>query len=182
MERIFHGNPSGVDPVCSAHRKLILYAKSTRANPGKSREIVSRRPIKVLVALVGKRGSTAEAIAGLHRRMSQWGPRYKRLLSAIGMLADEGVKAIQSGDLGALGDAMNVNQGLLNALQLSSPPIEDMVDRLRREGALGSKLTGAGGRGGAVIGLFLEPETAVARLSREGIPCFGSQIAGPLAL
>jgi mevalonate kinase len=138
MERVFHGNPSGIDPACSAHRKLILYTRSSGMNPGRAREIVSPRPIKVLVALVGKRDPTATTIAGLWERMSRWTPRYDRLLEAIGALAKEGARAIEDGDLNSLGDAMNVNQGLLNALQLSSPPIEEMVDRLRRAGALGS--------------------------------------------
>jgi mevalonate kinase len=57
-----------------------------------------------------------------------------------------------------------------------------MVHRLRLLGALGAKLTGAGGDGGAVIGLFLEPESAVAQLTRQGVRCFSSQVAGPRAL
>jgi mevalonate kinase len=65
---------------------------------------------------------------------------------------------------------------------VSSPEIEQMVQRLRQLGALGAKLTGAGGQGGAVIGLFLEPEPAVARLTREGTRCFAAQVAGPPAL
>ena len=57
-----------------------------------------------------------------------------------------------------------------------------MLFRSRALGAIGAKLTGAGGKGGAVIGLFLEPEPAIARLTREGLRCFGCQIAGPVAL
>jgi mevalonate kinase len=87
-----------------------------------------------------------------------------------------------SGDLEGLGDAMNVNQGLLNALGLSSLAIEEMVARLRTAGALGAKLTGAGGDGGAVIGLFREPEPVVMKLRKAGIDCFASQLAGPEAL
>ena len=49
-------------------------------------------------------------------------------------------------------------------------------------GALGAKLTGAGGDGGAVIGLFREPEPTVMKLRAQGIECFESQLAGPPAL
>ena len=97
----------------------------------------------------------------------------------MGRLAAEGAKAVEAGDLEALGDAMNVNHGLLAALGLSSPALDEMVHRLRALGALGAKLTGAGGDGGAVIGLFLEPEPAVRELTRQGMRCFGSQLAGP---
>ena len=51
-----------------------------------------------------------------------------------------------------LGDLMNVNQGLLNALQVSTPELERLIDIARDAGALGAKLTGGGG-GGAMIAL-----------------------------
>jgi len=51
--------------------------------------------------------------------------------------------------------------------------------RLRNMGALGAKLTGAGGDGGAVIGLFNDTGPVVHELTRLGIRCFDSQLAGP---
>ena len=142
----------------------------------------SPRPLKVLVALVGERRPTKVTVSALRERQTRWQARYARLFREIGTLAAEGARAVEAGDLEALGDAMNVNQGLLVALGLSSPPLEEMVYRLRQMGALGAKLTGAGGDGGAVIGLFLEPEPAVAKLMRLGVRCFSSQLAGPRAL
>jgi hydroxymethylglutaryl-CoA reductase len=47
---------------------------------------------------------------------------------------------------------MNICHGLLNAIEVSSPEIEDMIDTARSHGAIGAKLTGAGG-GGAIIAL-----------------------------
>jgi len=108
--------------------------------------------------------------------------RYQRIFAEIGQLATEGARAVERADLEALGDAMTVNQGLLTSLQLSSTNIHEMVQRLLKMGALGAKLTGAGGDGGAVIGLFREPEPTVAQLTRQGFQCFANQIAGPRAL
>ena len=99
----------------------------------------------------------------------------------MGRLATEGAEAVEQGDLEALGDLMNVNQGLLSALGLSSPALEASVHRLRALGALGAKLTGAGGDGGAVIGLFPQPDAALARLRHDGVRCFASQLSGPRA-
>ena len=45
---------------------------------------------------------------------------------------------------------MNICQGLLNALGVSTPELERMVDIARRAGAAGAKLTGAGG-GGSIV-------------------------------
>ena len=45
---------------------------------------------------------------------------------------------------------MNVCQGLLNAIGVSTPALEQMVAIAREAGAAGAKLTGAGG-GGSIV-------------------------------
>ena len=45
---------------------------------------------------------------------------------------------------------MNINQGLLDALGVNTEELSCLVYRARHAGALGSKLTGAGG-GGSII-------------------------------
>jgi mevalonate kinase len=172
-----------VDHTASSRGELIHYR---RGPPPRVRAVKCPRPIKLLVALAGERGATSATVSALRARQKSWPKRYRRLFAEIGSLADEGARACAracaEGDHLALGDLMNLNHGLLAALQVSSAAIDEMVHRLRGMGALGAKLTGAGGDGGAVIGLFLEPEPAVARLSREGVRCFSCQIAGPVAL
>jgi len=182
MEQEFHGTPSGVDHTTSAHEELLLYRRAPgAASVGKGRRVDSPKALKVVVALAGERSPTKVTVAGLRARQARWPERYQRLFAQIGRLSLEGAKAVEAGDLEALGDAMNVNQGLLAALGLSSPPLEEMVYRLRGLGALGAKLTGAGGDGGAVVGLFVDPEPAVTQLTRLGVRCFSSQLAGPRA-
>jgi mevalonate kinase len=176
MEREFHGTPSGVDHTTSARGAMVLFQK------GKVTTIKARRPVKVLVALVGERASTKSTVGALRERQAKWPRRYARVFKEIGQLAREGADAVRKGDLDSLGDLMNLNQGLLSALQLSSDRIDAMTRYLRAHGALGAKLTGAGGDGGAVIGLFREPDPMIKRLTDDGIECFCSQLAGPIAL
>jgi mevalonate kinase len=176
MEKEFHGTPSGVDHTTSARGEMILFRR------GAVRAVKSPIPVRVLVAIVGERPPTKTTVSALRERQARWPQRYKRLFLEIGRVAAEGAHAVTKGDLEALGDLMNVNQGLLNAVGLSSEGLEAMVNRLRRLGALGAKLTGAGGDGGAVLGLFREPEPIVAKLMKEGVTCFVSQLAGPRAL
>ncbi len=182
MERKFHGQPSGLDHSCSALGTLILFRRSQGSAAPSIRRVRSVRPLRLLVALTGPRGPTWKTVADLRRRIAQWPAHYAGLIREVGRLAREGARDVERGDLEALGDAMNVNHGLLSALGVSSEPVDQMVHRLRRLGAFGAKLTGAGGEGGAVIGLFLEPEPALARLTQTGVQCFVSQIAGPHAL
>ncbi|RLG95095.1 mevalonate kinase, partial [Candidatus Bathyarchaeota archaeon] len=47
---------------------------------------------------------------------------------------------------------MNINHGLLSAVGVSSLPLERLVYAARMAGALGAKLTGAGG-GGCMVAL-----------------------------
>jgi mevalonate kinase len=166
-----------VDHTCSATGALIAYRKEPGAQAGRARVVESPRPLHVVVALAGQRSPTKGTVAALRTRRERWPVRYTRLFTEVGRLAREGVRAVEEGDLEALGDAMNVNQGLLAALGLSSPGIESLVHRLRQEGALGAKLTGAGGDGGAVVGLFERPAPVVKRLESEGIRCFASRLA-----
>ncbi len=176
LEKEFHGTPSGVDHTTSARGTMLLYTK------GVAREVVARRPVKVLIAMVGQRAATKVTVGALAERAAKWGARYRRVFGEIGQLAREGAAAAKKGDLELLGDLMNMNQGFLSSLGLSSERLESMVYRLRAAGALGAKLTGAGGDGGAVIALFKEPEPIGKRLRDEGIDCFVSQLAGPAAL
>ena len=77
-----------------------------------------------------------------------------------------GLDAAQRGDLEHLGELMNVCHGLLNALRVSSPELEHLVEIARRHGALGAKLTGGGG-GGSMIALCPERRVEVMAAMRE---------------
>ncbi|MBX5484342.1 MAG: mevalonate kinase [Myxococcaceae bacterium] len=178
MEKVFHGTPSGIDHTTSARNQLIHFRRAADGDPSKAQvtPVTVKRPFGLVVALVGERPSTKETVAALRARQARWPERYARVFEQIGTLVEEGRGAIERGELELLGDVMDMNQGLLNALGLSSAGIEEMVHRLRAAGALGAKLTGAGGDGGAVIGLFEEADRVVTRLRRAGIKCFASRI------
>lgn len=177
MEKVFHGTPSGVDHTTSAEATLIHFRRPPGSEKARVLRVRSPRPLGLVVALVGARPSTRATVAALRARQAKWPGRYARLFEEIGTLVDEGRAAVEHGDAELLGDLMNMNQGLLAALGLSSSGIEQMVYRLREAGALGAKLTGAGGDGGAVIALFEDAPRAATRLERAGVRCFASAIA-----
>jgi mevalonate kinase len=62
------------------------------------------------------------------------------------------VKALQSEDDNELGSLMNRNHELLRQIGVSTPTLDRLVAEARKAGALGAKLTGAGG-GGCIIAL-----------------------------
>ena len=70
----------------------------------------------------------------------------------MGEISQQGLDAIKKEDFNQLGDLMNIYQGLLNSIGVSTPELESMIDIARSSGALGAKLTGSGG-GGSIIAL-----------------------------
>jgi mevalonate kinase len=175
MEAVFHGTPSGVDHACSALGLPIRFRRRGSGAPH-VRPLALRTPLELVVALAGERRPTRETVTALRRRQARWPARYRRLFQEVGRTAEEGIHAAEAGDLEALGDAMNVNHGLLSALGVSSPALDGMAGFLREAGALGAKLTGAGGDGGAVVGLFHDARRVQARLRAAGVTSFRSRV------
>ncbi|MEM4601679.1 MAG: hypothetical protein QW808_02140 [Desulfurococcaceae archaeon] len=77
--------------------------------------------------------------------------------------------AIERGDYPTLGELMNINHGLLSAIGVSNAKLEELVYAARQAGALGAKITGAGG-GGMILALAWKEDAgkvaqALAKLS-----------------
>ena len=176
-EQVFHGNASGVDAAAAYAGGCIWFTKADGMEP-----ISVALPLKLVIALAGPPASTKQMVEGVRRLGERRPDLLGKSLSGIESLVKNARLCIEAGDLHGLGQLMNYNQMLLSGLFVSTPEIERACAAARDAGALGAKLTGAGGDGGAVIGLFPEPEPAVVKLRKEGIDCFASQLAGPRAL
>jgi mevalonate kinase len=87
-------------------------------------------------------------------------PVARALCADIGALVAEAEAALTAGDRAAVGRLMNLNHGLLSALGVSTAGLDAAVHAARTAGALGAKLTGAGG-GGCMVALVTD-ETAPA--------------------
>lgn len=75
------------------------------------------------------------------------------IFRAIGLIAERAVYLIKEQELEELGELMNINHGLLEALGVGTRELSELVYAARGAGgALGAKLTGAGG-GGCIIAL-----------------------------
>jgi mevalonate kinase len=99
-----------------------------------------------------------------------------KALEGILALVKNARLCLEASDLQGLGSLMNYNQMLLSGLFVSTEGIERCCALARDAGALGAKLTGAGG-GGAVVALCdrdFEPILSAWRAA--GIECFGSHV------
>ncbi|MDW8048786.1 MAG: mevalonate kinase [Nitrososphaerota archaeon] len=146
-EKIVHGNPSGIDPAASIYGGFILYQK------GKGVERLDLDiDLPIIIGDTQMERSTGEMV----NRVSQLRTRYPALIDKIVCLGEEivtqALEALKNRNLEALGEIMNINHSLLNAIGVSNMRIERLVQAARDAGALGAKLTGAGG-GGCIIAL-----------------------------
>lgn len=157
-EKVAHGTPSGIDNTMATYGELLLYRKG---EPPLMKRLKAPEGITMVIGLSGVESLTAKMVAGVRRAWERNQVLYERIFDGIDDLAKRGAKAIQSHDLEHLGDLMNVCQGLLNSLQVSSWEIEEMIQIARVNGALGAKLTGGGG-GGSIIALCPDDPKAVA--------------------
>jgi len=170
-EAIFHGNPSGID---AAAAKSGAAGRFTRA--GGWRPVPVRQAIRLCIGLTGRPRDTAAQVAAVARLRERLRVA-DDILAALGKLTDEACEELAKGDVDGLGRTFDAAHGLLCALRVSGPELDALVHGARAAGAIGAKLTGAGG-GGAVIALAPGHERDVlARWQAAGFSGFLAEIA-----
>jgi hydroxymethylglutaryl-CoA reductase len=161
-EKLAHGDPSGIDNTVATYGEAVLYCKSL-APPAKPLTLSEFPPL--VIAASGMQASTKEQVEAVRRRHARMGAHYDAIFDEIDSISREGAAALVRQDYKELGMLMNLCHGLLNAIEVSTPELERMVDIARRNGAAGAKLTGAGG-GGSMVALCPEAKDGVEQALR----------------
>jgi mevalonate kinase len=170
-ERVFHGNPSGIDAAAATLGGCILYSKAGGATP-----IALARPLAIAVAIAGPPASTREMVESVARLRQRRPEPFEKTLDAIRALVRNARLCIEAGDVPGLGKLLDLNQMLLSGWMVSNEAIETACALARAAGAWGAKLTGAGG-GGCVIALTEPDATPVLDAWRgAGLDCFATLV------
>ncbi len=178
VEDVFHGTASGVDVAASASGGVIWFERST---PPRIERLRPAEALDVVVALSDEPRSTAGPVGRLRERHARRPELYGQFFRLAGELTRAGRGALERGDWPDLGELMDAAQGLLNAFGVSTPTLERMVGVARGAGALGAKLSGAGG-GGAIVALAPGRAGEVAAsLRAAGFEAFPTRIGSPAA-
>lgn len=146
-ERVFHGNPSGVDAAVAAHGGSVLFEKGAGIE-----RVDLTAPLTVCLGSTGIPSSTKAMVEGLARMRERKRSVVDKAFEGIRSLVRNARLALEAGDTVGLGKLMDLNQMILSGLYLSTEEIERLCGLARDAGALGAKLTGAGG-GGCVVAL-----------------------------
>jgi len=177
-EFAYHGTPSGVDNTASCYGGLILF--QLQGDRKIVDQIAVREPIRVVLGNSGVSANTA-ALDGLVAELNKKDPAlHASRLKHISEQVFEVKAALLANDLEKVGSIITENHKVLIDMGLSHEKLIYLCDLARKEGALGTKLTG-GGMGGFMLALTPDAELqnrVAAAIESKGSYVIKAQIGG----
>lgn len=146
-EKVVHGQPSGIDTSISTYGGVIAFRRDEGFVPLKTHTRIS-----IIIGNTKIERSTGDLVRHVRKLRELYPNVINPLIHAIGHVSVMAAEALRKGNLSQLGNLMNINHGLLVAIGVSNENLDRLVAVARGAGALGAKLTGAGG-GGCMIAL-----------------------------
>lgn len=146
-ECIVHGTSSGIDPAIATYGGVLFFKREegfTRLNV--------KEDVSLVVGNTCIQRCTGDLVLKVRENKEKYPSIVDPIIKAGGEIAAQATKTLKQGDLKSLGELININHALLYAVGVSNEPLEKLVYAARKAGALGAKLTGAGG-GGCIIAL-----------------------------
>ncbi len=159
-ESLFHGTPSGIDTGLSILDGLFAFQPRPPALP--EYEPLSGSPLHLVVAAVPRAETCGALVASLGERMRAGHRETREAIQELGRVAGAARKALAVPAAGRAQDiARLADQAMerLRGLGLSSEWLDRLLEAGKRAGALGGKLSGAGG-GGAFFLVTGDAESA----------------------
>ena len=162
IEHVFHGTPSGIDTGLSVFAGASIVSPDPPALPHREPARLPRAAL--LVGAIPRTSTTAELVAGIRALRERDAAAVDHSLHRLGRLSEAAATPESCPDANALGRIADQAQTILRTLGLSTPQLDEAVTALHDAGALGAKLSGAGG-GGAFYGVFSSRADAQAAAS-----------------
>ncbi len=156
-ESYLHGSPSGVDHATSTYGGLIQFSK-----PDKVTKVRVKRMPSLLVCDTNVHRSTKGLVRSVVKGAKADSEAYRSRVGEVSEISKAVLRALRRSDDVELGELMNRNHELLVEIGVSHPMLDKLVMAARKAGALGAKMTGAGG-GGCMIALC-EDEQMTSRI------------------
>ena len=160
-ERLIHKRTSGADCYVSTFGGLMQYYGKSKS----FKNIETKETLSLVVASTGIKHSTSELVEGVKRFKNTNRTLFESLSKQASDICLQARTAIESGKCDKIGELMNQNQIILQQIGISHHKVHDIIDICRKSGAIGAKMTGAGG-GGAVIALAASKQESTKIASR----------------
>ena len=143
-----HNRTSGADCYVSTFGGLIHYCSKSKD----FKNIKANESLSLVVASTGIKHYTSELVSGVKRFKDRNETLFESLAKQASEICLHAWTAIESGKGDKIGELMNENQTILQQIGVSHLKAQKIIDLCNKAGAIGAKVTGAGG-GGAVIAL-----------------------------
>lgn len=145
--RSIQGTASGADIAASIFGGIVLYQMS----PCSIEPLPHLFPLTVVYS--GSKMTTREVIQHVQTNRAKWPSLFDNIFDIMNQTTLLAADAIRQEDWKKLGELLNVQQGLMDAIGVGNLALSEIVYSLRKERAiLGSKISGSG-LGDCAIGL-----------------------------
>ncbi len=145
IENVIHRKSSGVDPFAVTYGGVIMYRK------GNAKRLKIRKCPEITIGNTNIASDTGAVVSDVMELKNNFPCFFEEYLKIMRIIVNQGEKFLRAGNLEKFGAIMNINHGLLSAIGVSSPELENLVWAARKKSA-GAKLCGAG-RGGIMVAL-----------------------------
>lgn len=152
-ETVIHGSSSGIDPFATTIAKPIYFTSDDKS--WRDVNLKQFREENLCFALISTNlaHTTKNVIEQCQLSQNALSKEvWMQHMEQLSMLAQKSLSTLESNP-SLLGSVMNDIQKSLRTVRVSNTAIEEKIDFMMSQGALGAKLTGAG-CGGYVLGLF----------------------------
>lgn len=146
VELDVQGAASPIDTTLSTYGGAIYLSEDA----GRIEDLAVDWNIPLVIGHTPRRGNTKELIKYVRIKKEKYPSIINPIIESIHQITEKARKTLLDGDEETLGELMNINHGLLDALGVNTPALSRMIYLARESGAKGSKITGAGG-GGSII-------------------------------
>ena len=146
-ETLFHGQASGIDNTVIAYEQPVWFVRGQAPQPFRIAQAFT-----IVIGDTGVASPTRLTVGDVRTGWQAEPAHFEALFDGVGEIVVAARRAIEGGEVAALGPLMDANQRLLQAMVVSSPELDALCQAARGAGATGAKLSG-GGRGGNMIAL-----------------------------
>lgn len=134
------GVGSGFDVAAAIYGGTIYFKTG-----GEKIKEISSKNLPLVIGFSGVKADTPTLVRKVEKEKRKHPQIVEKIFGKIEGLVEEGKKTILEKDLQRLGRVMNANQKLLENLGVNTPKLAKLIYASRQAGALGAKLSGAGG-------------------------------------
>jgi mevalonate kinase len=133
------GKGSGFDVAAAIYGGTLYFVTG-----GKVIEPIQLDDIPLVVGYTGIKADTVALIKTVAEKATRHADLVETIYTQMGKMVDSAYEAIKVKNWELVGELMNFDQGMLEALGVSSAKLAGMIHAARDAGAWGAKLSGAG--------------------------------------